>query len=122
MSGYVVGPLLCVLLADRLGRRRSIVLFGDARGDLRRHLPVHDGAGRCHRRRLRPGRHGRVVPDHGLGSVPEFFPTAFRFRGGGFTQTVGRIFLIVSPFIVLSLFTSFGIVGVILVVSGCLSR
>ena len=53
-----------------------------------------------------------------LGSVPEFFPTAFRFRGGGFTQTVGRIGLIFSPFIVLSLFSHYGIVGVILVVSG----
>jgi putative MFS transporter len=53
-----------------------------------------------------------------LGSVPEFFPTAFRFRGGGFAQTVGRAFLIISPFIILWLFTSYGIVGVILVVSG----
>lgn len=28
MSGYVAGRLLCMLLADRLGRRRSIVLSG----------------------------------------------------------------------------------------------
>jgi putative MFS transporter len=53
-----------------------------------------------------------------LGTVPEFFPTAFRFRGGGFAQTVGRIGLIVSPFVVLWLYTSYGIVGVILAVSG----
>ena len=33
-------------------------------------------------------------------------------------QTVGRTFLIISPFIILYLFTNFGIVGVILVVSG----
>ena len=118
LSGYVVGPLLCALFADRLGKRRMILLFGAG-------AAVFAGIYPFMREPAAVITIGFVLVamaagflTMGLGSVPEFFPTAFRFRGGGFTQTVGRLFLILSPFIVLALFTAYGIVGVILVVSG----
>jgi len=118
MSGYVAGPLLCMLLADRLGRRRSIMLAGTLAAVFAGIYPFM----------TKPGLTiavGFVLVAMAasfltlcLGTVPEFFPTAFRFRGGGFAQTVGRVGLIASPFIVLWLFSSYGIIGVILVVSG----
>jgi len=43
----------------------------------------------------------------------ELFPTEVRLRGNGICNTVGRAATIVSPFIVVSLFQSYGIFGVI---------
>jgi putative MFS transporter len=118
MAGYVTGPLLCMLVADRLGRRRSIVTCGVLAAIFAGIYPFMTAP-------------VLLIPvgfillalagaflTLCLGTVPEFFPTAFRFRGGGLSQTAGRIGLIVSPFIVLWLFSSYGIVGVILTLSG----
>jgi putative MFS transporter len=118
LSGYVVGPLLCVFLADRLGRRRSVVLFGVLAAIFAGIYPFMIDPVAVISVGFVLVAMAAAFLTMSLGSVPEFFPTAFRFRGGGFTQTVGRTFLIVSPFIILYLFTNFGIVGVILVVSG----
>ena len=43
----------------------------------------------------------------------ELFPTEVRLRGNGICNTVGRAATIVSPFIVVSLFQSYGIFGVV---------
>jgi putative MFS transporter len=43
----------------------------------------------------------------------ELFPTEVRLRGNGVCNTVGRAATIVSPFIVVALFQSYGIFGVI---------
>ena len=118
LSGYVVGPLLCVLFADRLGRRRSVVLFGLLAAIFAGIYPFMTEPAAVITVGFILVAMAAAFLTMSLGSVPEFFPTAFRFRGGGFSQTVGRTFLIVSPFIILWLFTSYGIVGVILVVSG----
>jgi putative MFS transporter len=118
MSGYVAGPLVLLFITDRLGRRRAIVTFGTLAAIFAGMYPfmTHPVAVIAVGFVLVALAAGFLTLC--LGTVPEFFPTAFRFRGGGFTQTVGRIGLIVSPFIVLWLFTSYGIVGVILAVSG----
>jgi putative MFS transporter len=55
----------------------------------------------------------------GLGSyTPELFPTAYRFRGSGFAQMTGRGCLIATPYIVVMLYDTYGIAGVVLVLSG----
>ena len=43
----------------------------------------------------------------------ELFPTEVRLRGNGICNTVGRAATIISPFVVVSLFQSYGIFGVI---------
>jgi MFS transporter, putative metabolite:H+ symporter len=118
MSGYVVGPLLCALVADRLGRRRSIMLFGTLAAIFAAIYPFMTAPALIMAVGFVLVAMAASFLTLCLGTVPEFFPTAFRFRGGGITQTVGRICLIFSPFIVLGLYNSFGIVGVILTVSG----
>lgn len=118
LSGYVVGPLLCVLFADRLGGRRSIVVFGILAAIFAGIYPFMTHPAAVITVGFILVALAAAFLTMSLGSVPEFFPTAFRFRGGGFSQTVGRTFLIISPFVILGLFTKYGIVGVILVVSG----
>ncbi|MDR7161957.1 MFS transporter [Arthrobacter sp. BE255] len=118
MSGYVAGPLLCMLLADRLGRRRSIVLSGTLAAIVAGIYPFMTEPALIIAVGFVLVAMAASFLTMCLGTVPEFFPTAFRFRGGGLAQTVGRVCLIASPFIVLGLFNSFGIVGVILTVSG----
>ncbi|MDV6281762.1 MFS transporter [Rhodococcus jostii] len=118
MSGYVAGPLLCVFITDRLGRRNSIVMFGTL-------AAIFAGIYPFMKEPVLIMAVGFILVAMAAsfltlcsGTAPEFFPTAFRFRGGGFAQTVGRVGLIASPFIVLWLFSNYGIVGVILAVSG----
>ncbi|MCO7126859.1 MFS transporter [Sporolactobacillus shoreicorticis] len=48
--------------------------------------------------------------------VPELFSTALRMRGNGTAQAVGRLFTIVTPYIVAWLLTSQGILSVFIVI------
>lgn len=52
--------------------------------------------------------------------IPELFPTELRMRGSGICNTAGRLMSIVTPFIVVELFTRFGVTGVVSVVAALL--
>ncbi|MFC6066979.1 MFS transporter [Streptomyces ochraceiscleroticus] len=118
MSGYIAGPLLCMFIVDRLGRRNSIMLFGALAAVFAGIYPFMTEPGFVIAIGFIMVATVASYLTLALGTVPEFFPTAFRFRGGGFAQTVGRVSLIASPFIVLWLFNSYGVFGVILAISG----
>jgi putative MFS transporter len=45
--------------------------------------------------------------------TPELFPTEVRLRANGICNTLGRAATIVSPFVVLALFTNYGMPGVV---------
>ena len=53
--------------------------------------------------------------------VPELFPTEVRLRASGVCNTLGRGATIVTPFIVVSLFAQYGIVGVLAMMIGLLA-
>ncbi|SIT51402.1 Benzoate MFS transporter BenK [Paraburkholderia piptadeniae] len=53
--------------------------------------------------------------------VPELFPTEVRLRASGVCNTLGRGATIVTPFIVVSLFAQYGIVGVLALMIGLLA-
>ncbi|WP_372352326.1 MFS transporter [Streptomyces sp. KL116D] len=118
MSGYVAGPLLCMFIVDRLGRRRSLMMFGALSAVFAGLYPFMTAPALVIAVGFILVATVASFLTLGLGTVPEYFPTAFRFRGGGLAQTAGRIGLIFSPFIVLWLFNSYGVFGVILAVSG----
>jgi putative MFS transporter len=50
--------------------------------------------------------------------TPELFPTEYRFRGSGLAQMMGRGGLIFTPYLVVPLFATWGVGGVVLVLSG----
>ncbi len=52
--------------------------------------------------------------------IPELFPTEVRLRASGICNTFGRGATIVTPFLVVSLFTNFGIRGVLTLMIGLL--
>lgn len=52
--------------------------------------------------------------------VPELFPTELRMRGAGFCNTAGRTMTIVTPMLVPAIFTEFGVMGVVLMLSSLL--
>ncbi|MEM5318314.1 MFS transporter [Paraburkholderia sp. JHI869] len=118
MGGWIAGPLLCAFLADRIGRRWGLVMFGvlcatfgAAYPFLSTDIVIMIGGFLLV---------SMVASFLILASAfnPELFPTEYRFRGGGLAQAIGRAALIVSPAIVLALFDGYGIGGVIGALSG----
>ena len=118
-AGTLAGPALAVLLADRIGRRRGIMLAGvaarrSARSIRSWSLPVPIML--C----------GFLLVSAmslflalGLGGyTPELFPTAYRFRGSGIAQMAGRAALIATPYAVVPLFATYGIGGVVGTIAG----
>jgi len=54
----------------------------------------------------------------GLGGyTPELFATEYRFRGSGIAQMTGRIAVIGSPYIVVSLYDAYGLPSVLYAIS-----
>ncbi len=53
--------------------------------------------------------------------VPEMFPTEVRLRAAGICNTFGRAATIVTPFMVVSLFTDYGVTGVLTMMIGLLA-
>jgi putative MFS transporter len=117
MAGWIAGPLLLIFISDRIGRRWGLVMFGVLCAVFAStypfvrlpHLIVMCG--------FLLVSAVSIFSNLALGGSPELFPTEYRFRGGGFAQMIGRVGLIGSPFIVLSLFARFGIAGVVLTIA-----
>jgi MFS transporter, putative metabolite:H+ symporter len=117
-AGTIAGPLTGVLIADRLGRRQGLIAAGLACsciGAIYPFLTAPVAIMFC----------GFLLVSCmslflalGLGGyTPELFPTAYRFRGSGLAQMCGRGGLIMSPYLVLTLFSAFGIAGVVAMIS-----
>lgn len=118
MAGFIAGPLLCAFVADRLGRRWGLVLFSllcACVGAIYPFLTTPAAIIACGFLLISAV---AVALTLGLGGTPELFPTEYRFRGGGVAQTFGRLSLVFGPFIVLALFTKYGIAGAVGMISG----
>lgn len=117
-SGTIAGPLIGVLIADRIGRRHGIMAAGlgcSCMGAIYPFLTSPLAIMVC----------GFLLVSCmslflalGLGGyTPELFPTAYRFRGSGLAQMAGRGALIGTPYIVVSLFSAFGVAGVVAMIA-----
>jgi len=117
-AGTIVGPLISVLIADRIGRRRGLIVAGlscSCMGAIYPFLTEPIAIMFC----------GFLLVSSmslflslGLGSyTPELFPTAYRFRGSGIAQMAGRAGLVGTPYLVLALFSAYGIAGVVAMIS-----
>ncbi len=117
--GSSLGPVVGMLLSDRIGRRRGILLTSLACGTfglLYSQFPTANGA-LVFGFLLQGGM--SLMIGFGLAAyTPELFPTEYRFRGAGVAQMTGRLSVIVSPYIVVSLFDRYGLPAVLYAISG----
>ena len=118
MGGWVAGPLFLSYISDRIGRRTAIMLFAGLCACLGAVYPFLTSALAIILCGFLLVSAVAIFLTLGLGMTPELFPTDYRFRGGGVAQMFGRLGLIGSPFVVLSLFNRFGITGVVGAISG----
>ncbi len=120
--GAPVGSAIGALTADRWGRKRTLVvssliaiLFGLIYPFVKDAvlLPIVGLA--------------LTVPIYVLVAllfgiyIPELFPTEVRLRASGICNTFGRGATIVTPFIVVNLFTDYGVLGVVTLMVGLMA-
>lgn len=117
--GSSLGPVVGMLLSDRVGRRRGILFTSLACGIfglLYSQVPTAGGA-LVFGFLLQGGM--SLMIGFGLAAyTPELFPTQYRFRGAGIAQMTGRLSVIASPYIVVSLFDAYGLPAVLYAISG----
>jgi putative MFS transporter len=117
--GGVFGPIVGYWISDRLGRKYSIALvaaFAAVAGGIYPHLQSLNALAFC----------GFFLVSAilllvalGLGTyVPELFATRVRLRAQGITQFSGRVATIFSPYLIVYLFSQFGMGGVVYSLSG----
>ena len=120
--GAPAGSLIGALLVDRVGRRRIIVLAAAASILFGCVYPfVHDPVW------LPVAGLALTVPIYVLVAVlfgvyiPELFPTEVRLRASGICNTFGRGATVLTPFLVVPLFTTYGVGGVLALMVGLLA-
>jgi putative MFS transporter len=118
-GGAIAGPLLGFFLADRFGRRSGIIgvaigaaCIGAIYPFMATPLTIMIVGF------LLVGAMNLMITLGLACYTPELFPTAYRFRGSGIGQMCGRGGLIATPYIVVMLYDTYGIGGVVLVLSG----
>jgi putative MFS transporter len=118
-GGAVFGPLLGLFLADRIGRKTAIegvavgaAIVGAIYPFMGTPLTIMIVGF------LLVGAMNLMITVGLACYTPELFPTAYRFRGSGVGQMMGRGGLIASPYLVVMLYDTYGIAGVVLVLSG----
>ncbi len=116
--GSSLGPVVGMLLSDRIGRRRGILFTSLACGIfglLYSQMTTTTGA-LVFGFLLQGGM--SLMIGFGLAAyTPELFPTEYRFRGAGVAQMTGRLSVIASPYIVVSLFDAYGLPAVLYAIS-----
>lgn len=118
-GGAIAGPLLGMLLADRIGRRRGIVLVAGGAGVVGAIYPFLAAVPAIIVCGFLLVAAMNLVITFGLACyTPELFPTEYRFRGSGLGQMMGRAGLIGTPYVVVLLYTNYGIGGVVFVLAG----
>ncbi len=108
--GAILGPVIGLLVSDRIGRRRGLMFAALACGVVglaysQQHTVL--GVLICG---LLLVTGMTLMISFGVGAyTAELFPTEYRFRGGGLAQMTGRIGVILSPYAVLTLFHAYGV-------------
>ena len=112
--GNLAGPTIGILVSDRIGRLRGLMItavacavVGFVYPQLGSPLPIV----MCGFL-LVTGM--TLMIGFGLGAyTPELFPTEYRFRGNGLAQMTGRMGVIASPYVVVALYNAYGVGGAV---------
>jgi putative MFS transporter len=118
-GGAVAGPLLGFWLADKIGRRKGLVCVAGAGAVIGAIYPFLGSVPAIVVCGFLLVAVMNLAITFGLACyTPELFPTEYRFRGSGLAQMMGRGGLIFTPYLVVPLFATWGVGGVVLVLSG----
>jgi putative MFS transporter len=119
VTGSPIGAAIGAFCADYLGRKRSLIGAGALTIVFGSIYPfVHEPA------LLLTVGFLLIVAIYVQAAIlfgvytPELFPTEVRLRANGICNTLGRAATIASPFVVLSLFNGYGVVGVLALMIG----
>jgi putative MFS transporter len=112
--GNLAGPAIGMLVSDRIGRLRGLMITAvacPAVGFVYPQLSSPLAIVTCGFL-LVTGM--SLMIGFGLGAyTPELFPTEYRFRGNGLGQMSGRMAVIASPYIVVALYNAYGVGGAV---------
>jgi putative MFS transporter len=116
--GNVVGPAICILVSDRVGRRRALIAAGLCCGvaaliyTQQRTVPGLLALGFTTLSLM------SLITSLGVGGYsPELFATEYRLRGNGIAQMSGRIGVMLSPYAVVALYHNYGISAVMIAIA-----
>ncbi len=116
--GSSLGPVVGMLLSDRIGRRRGILFTSLACGFFGlMYSQMTTATGTLAFGFLLQGGMSLMIGFGLAAYTPELFPTEYRFRGAGVAQMTGRLSVIASPYIVVSLFDAYGLPSVLYAIS-----
>jgi putative MFS transporter len=119
--GGPVGSLIGLVLADRLGRRLSIVCSSIAAAALGIAYPyMSDGAALAGTGFLLVTAIYVMLATGFAMHVPELFPTRYRLRGTAICATAGRIATALVQYVVVAIFAWQGLTGVLTTLAGIL--
>jgi len=119
--GGPVGSLIGLLLADRLGRRLSIVCSSIAAAILGIAYPyMPDGVALAGTGFLLVTAIYVMLATGFAMHVPELFPTRYRLRGTAICATAGRITTALVQYVVVAIFAWQGLAGVLTTLAGIL--
>jgi putative MFS transporter len=116
--GSSLGPVVGMLTSDWIGRRRGVLLAALWCGVFAlAYSQQTDPTWVLVFGFLLQGGMSLMI-GFGLGGyTPELFPTEYRFRGSGIAQMTGRIAVIASPYVVVSLYEAYGLPSVLYAIS-----
>jgi putative MFS transporter len=117
-AGAPVGSLIGMVLSDKIGRRRGLVacsVFGILIGSC---YPFVRSINLLTLVGFLLVTNVYLMVSFGLaGYIPELFPTNLRMRGAAFASTVGRGISVLTPFLIVYIFSIAGVGGVLLLLS-----
>ena len=114
--GGPVGAIIGMFISDRVGRKISIVtasIIAIALGAIYPHMTTTAGIAGIG--------FGLVTMIYTMVAiawslyVPELFPTELRMRGGGFCNALGRLMNVVSPYLIVYVFSMYKVSGVVMI-------
>lgn len=113
--GGPVGAVIGMLISDRIGRKISIVvstIIAIGLGAIYPHMTTATGIA-ITGFALVTVIYTMVAIAWSL-YVPELFPTELRMRGAGFCNALGRLMNVVSPYLIVYIFSSYQVSGVVM--------
>lgn len=118
--GGPVGVIIGIWLSDYIGRKRGVIVFSIVAAALGMLYPFASTPTMVAAVGFSLVTLVYILVAFWAVYVPELFPTPLRLRGNGVCNTIGRVTGMITPFIVVFVFTSVGVIGVVTLLASLL--